>query len=222
MKNRVNKPEIINRNRKITVNLICEDGILCERGRIFSQNSERLDFIISSNVKNGKSIDVYLLPAHLSFILQQTVSRNIQPVIAYGNCQYLSPAFLAGCSDFLKDPWTFEEMEIRISKLIKVNEYIFSWGVLEIQDNKMVTPFGSAELTFNESSILKILFSQRGTIVPREVLFYSLWGELKPRSRIIDMYVSSLRKKIKSLLNAESSQEIIKTVYNYGYMIPLK
>jgi len=141
-------------------------------------------------------------------------------VIAYGSQFFLRKAFLLGCMDYLKEPWEFDEMEIRISLALKsiIQKYQFSWGTLSFSGMNLLSSQGQISLTYQEYQILKILLRNRGEIVPKEILFHTIWDHPgNKESRIIDVHISSLRKKISTLYNQEF--ELIKAVRGKGYLI---
>lgn len=84
-------------------------------------------------------------------------------------------------------------------------------------------------LSRQESEILGTLLKQRGKTVTREVLFYRIWGNLPDKpSRVVDVHVSSLNRKIRKLMpGGEGTADIpdgttdrlIVTVRGLGYKI---
>src|SRR4051812_40243677 len=54
------------------------------------------------------------------------------------------------------------------------------------------------ELTLTEFRLLEFLVSNRGRVLPRGEIFRSVWGEraVNADSRILDVYVAKLRRKI--------------------------
>jgi two-component system response regulator VanR len=76
------------------------------------------------------------------------------------------------------------------------------------------------KLNRQEYLLLRCLCRNRGTVVPREVLFYELWGSEGGNSRVVDMHVVNLRKKLRRLVRNEKSDAIIYTVRGSGYSIP--
>jgi DNA-binding response OmpR family regulator len=88
-----------------------------------------------------------------------------------------------------------------------------------ISNLELHTPTGSCLLGTQEQTILRLLAANRGEPVSREVLYYGIWG--KPaleRSRVVDMHVASLRRKLRGLFGA--STDHIRTVRGVGYLMP--
>ena len=143
------------------------------------------------------------------------------PVIAYGDPYQLRQAFLAGCFDYLKDPWGPDELLLRLERLFRLSFRPSEWGSLALRGCTLKTGDGEeVELTYQEAAILKHLLSHRGQIVPREALFYVIWGHVPEcGSRAVDVHISSLRKKINSLLADNDREALITTVRRAGYMI---
>ena len=69
-------------------------------------------------------------------------------------------------------------------------------------------------LTNGESVVLFKLFEKRGEAVKRSDLYAALWGEgATYESRILDMHVKELRKKL------GEDGDLIETVYGIGYKL---
>ena len=60
-------------------------------------------------------------------------------------------------------------------------------------------------VSIEEYTILKKLLDNRGNQVPREALIFALWGKYKKNSRIVDMHITNLRKKIEILKKHDKS-----------------
>jgi DNA-binding response OmpR family regulator len=144
------------------------------------------------------------------------------PVLVYGSHIFLRHAFLAGCSDFCKDPWTLDELELRLEKLLSgiCKKYEFSWGRIGFSGNQVYISDKRILLTYQEMRVLKMLVEQRGNIVPREALFYTIWGNPGTESsRVVDVHIASIRKKIIAAINPACDIKIISSVRNIGYII---
>jgi DNA-binding response OmpR family regulator len=146
------------------------------------------------------------------------VRRRI-PFIAYGPPEDLKSAFLFGSADYLKDPWSPAELEIRVKKQLGENKITFPWGSLFYRPTVVQSEFGRTELTFHEYQIFAMLAREQGNIVPREALFYALFGKPVPGSRAVDMHITKIRRKIRPVLPSREAQ-IIRSARNLGYYIP--
>jgi hypothetical protein len=143
------------------------------------------------------------------------------PVIAWGPAELMRGAFLAGCDDFLKEPWTPEELDLRAHAALSRAEkrYLFSWGEVSFDGKDLRTPDGVAVLTLHESRILKALLRNRGRPVPREALAYSM-ADAAPSttSRAVDVHIVALRKKVRCVV--PEAGRFIQCVRSQGYMVP--
>jgi DNA-binding response OmpR family regulator len=166
--------------------------------------------------------DAYVLPARqLSKLLDRMPELfRRKPYIVYGKPEALEAAFRAGCSDFLKEAWTPAEMYIRLRRLIPENEIDLGFGKMTFSDFSVSIDDRKEKLNRQEYLLLRCLCRNRGTVVPREVLFYELWGSEGGNSRVVDMHVVNLRKKLRRLVRNEKSDAIIYTVRGSGYSIP--
>lgn len=149
------------------------------------------------------------------------------PVLVFGPDRFLPRAFSLGCSDFIKEPFTYPELKARALKRvpppvirIKNRRYMLSTSGLSPCSPGHNSASGEAcescPLTYPEVTILRMLISNRGAPVYREALQYALWGERRGSSRAVDMHVTSLRRKLMNL--GEESSPIL-TVRNVGYQL---
>jgi DNA-binding response OmpR family regulator len=131
-------------------------------------------------------------------------------------------AFLGGCTDYLRDPWTPEELALRVQGAIARQRacFEFPWGEAHIEGDELRTPGGRTPLTHHEAVILRALLRQRGTPVPRAALGCLLGGGAlrSGASRRIDMHVSALRRRVRSVV-PEAGRFIV-CVRGEGYMVP--
>jgi DNA-binding response OmpR family regulator len=143
------------------------------------------------------------------------------PVIAWGPAGMLRSAFLAGCVDYLREPWAPEELALRsLSALARArSRHVFPWGEAAFQGDTFVLPGGPAPLTHHEAQILRALLRSRGSPVPRETL--SLLAGGSPRAapgRAVDVQVASIRRKVRAV--APAVGRFIACVRRQGYMLP--
>ncbi len=145
------------------------------------------------------------------------------PFVAYGPPQLIDLAVLKGCFDYMKEPWSFSELLFRINSVVRFGNCSGDEGKdLYVSGNYLWYRSVSVVLSVGEARILGMLINNTGKPVSREALFYALWGKLpEGGSRIIDMYVSLLRKKLK-LLKRKTANNIgikIKSVRGVGYIL---
>ena len=153
------------------------------------------------------------------------LSRGGVPVIAHGPAGLMRTAFLAGCADYMSDPWTPEELGLRVQAALDRQRacWEFPWGPARMIHGELLTPGGRTALTHHEAVILRALLRQRGRPVPREALSFLLGGAGGPAlrreaSRRVDVHVSSLRRRVRAA--APEAGRFIVCVRGQGYMIP--
>ncbi len=151
------------------------------------------------------------------------------PVIAYGTAGELRISYLEGCSDFMKEPWTPEELHFRVLRQPTSKCFGFRWGELEVTGSGVtVRTLGTAGadahsmlLRFPEPElrIFEVLLAERGTVVSRNALFYAIGDRPGEGSRSIDMHISRLRRALAYAMGDDRFRTIIRTVYGRGYIV---
>lgn len=131
-------------------------------------------------------------------------------LIAFGSPELLTPAFMFGCWDFLKDPWSPEELYLRVMRgEIEGRTVEHTIGEsIEFDHEMLWTSRHAVELRPAEYRLLEALAAHAGDLVSRETLSLTLSQSLKSGSRSLDMNISNLRRKLRIVTAPESSPRI--------------
>jgi DNA-binding response OmpR family regulator len=149
-------------------------------------------------------------------------------VVGYGPPEHLRAAFLAGCDDYLKDPWDAVELGCRLERCRQgsgaaaggapAGDYQFSWGTVHLGELAVCAGAQCSSVSLPEYRILAALLRHRSEPVPREVLYYAIWGRSgQGRSRVVDVHVSSLRRKLLGLF--PESAGCLRCLRGAGYLL---
>lgn len=130
----------------------------------------------------------------------------------------------AGGDDYMIKPFSFSELLARVEALYRrgsldtgKQETHLRTGPLEVDLlGRKVTVNGEIiALQTREFNLLEFLIKHKGQVVTRTMLLEHVWDyHFDPQSKVIDVHVSRLRKKI-----GDSDGNIIKTVRGAGYII---
>ncbi|MGA2478074.1 MAG: winged helix-turn-helix domain-containing protein [Spirochaetia bacterium] len=207
-------PDASARGGKLAINLVGCTPVLTERIRASLRRSL---FLFTATEEPLPDAALYAAPARQA----QEICQQATPVIAWGPAALLRSSLLAGCADYLKDPWTPEELELRALAVLSraQRQYLFPWGTVSFEGLDLCTPAGPIPLTLHESRMLKVLLRSRGEPVPRDALSYAAGGTPGPAgSRAVDVHVASLRRKMRAAIPAAG--RFILCVRRQGYIVP--
>ena len=162
-------------------------------------------------------VDLFILPAGQ---LPGPAAGGV-PVIAHGPAALMRAAFLAGCADYLREPWTPEELALRAQAALSRRRacWDFPWGEARFEGDTLCAPGGSAAFPHSQAVLLRALLRRRGQPVPRAALASLLGaGARKAGSRSIDVHLSAVRRRVRAV--APGAGPFIVCVRGQGYMVP--
>ena len=209
------------------VNFVTKDTVQGERVKFRFKQRQDIQLRLSAQPISGEQIDVTVLPVvALDSLGELKPGRSLPgqwlPMIAYGDSALLKHAFVTGVYDYMKEPWTVEELIERVDRLLDLwrERLVFRWGNIRLEGNFLWHAGRKAQLSYQECEILRVLLRQRGKAVPRDVLFYTIWGRLpQNRSRVIDVHVASINRKFGALIPATEKDRIVRSVRGTGYVV---
>lgn len=208
-------------------------------GRIVKESLESRDFEVVM-ITDGKDavthfkiskpdicvLDI-MLPSKDGYTIAQEI-RKINPsvpmifVTAKTQTEDLLKGFEVGGNDFLRKPFSMEELIARIHNLltlsgngnkppsekIALGKYIFYPNRYELHFDKEVK-----KLSHREASLLNALATSQNTTIERKEILLKLWGDDSFfNSRNLDVYITKIRDYLKN----DSSIQII-TIKGIGY-----
>jgi len=197
------------------VNLVAADRLLSERTRASLAGGPFTLRCTDEPLPAGEA-DLWIVPAAAAAMT--VAAARGAPVIAHGPAAGLRAAFLAGCVDYLREPWTPVELAERAAAALDRAGAV-SIGGVRLEGTGLVGPRGSVELTGHQAAALRLLASRRGTVVDRTALAWALTGRPPAAgSRSIDVHVSALRAKLARITPAGGAPRI-RAVRGRGYLL---
>jgi len=196
------------------------DVILCENGvKAFEKyKSEQPEILV---------LDV-MMPKKDGFTLAKeirAIDKRI-PIIfltAKSQTEDVVEGFSIGGNDYLKKPFSMEELIVRIHNLLNRTQVQKTADILNIGEYQFNFPKqllhykeeAPLQLTHKEAHLLFHLIKNQNKVLDRSLILNKLWGTDDFFSaRSMDVFISKLRKK----LNKDDSIQII-NVRGFGYKL---
>ena len=127
----------------------------------------------------------------------------------------------SGANDYIRKPFSFEELLARIRVLMRKNEMetvVFTIADIEMNIEKhTITKSGKPiELTQREFALFEFFLRNKGKVCRRTRIIEKVWDiHFDYDNSIIDVYINFLRKK----LDDPGKPSIIQTIRGIGYKI---
>lgn len=167
-----------------------------------------------SLIQNGFDIAVLdvMLPGMDGFTLVKELRKKDNTIPVLFLTSKTLPAdvvqgFESGGNDYLKKPFAMEELVIRIQALLSpgrmiasVQQSAVSIGQYTFHPVKQQLHRGSEVivLTARENEVLELLVQHKHTVVNKQVLLNSIWGDDNFfNARTLDVFITRLRKYLK-------------------------
>ena len=125
-----------------------------------------------------------------------------------------------GADDYLAKPFKTAELIARLNALVRRPAFVDA-KTLRYEDLELDLTnrtLNGVELTDKEAGIFEMLIKTPGSAITKEQILAHVWGsDAEFEENYVEVYMSYLRKKLKSL----KSQAEIKTIRNLGYKLCL-
>ncbi|PHV70341.1 DNA-binding response regulator [Sporanaerobium hydrogeniformans] len=132
-----------------------------------------------------------------------------------------------GADDYITKPFSVRELIARVRAAVRRNErqaapsreeatstLSFKGLALDSESHSVTYEGHPIELTFKEFEMLKLLMTNRGKVLTREVILDKVWGyDYYGETRTVDVHIRYLRSK----LDTYHIGEYIETVRGVGY-----
>ncbi|MCG1036093.1 response regulator transcription factor [Polaribacter sargassicola] len=217
--------------------LLAEDE--ASLGMIVKESLETRNFTVFHAENGEEALDIYqkenvdilvldvMMPKKDGFTLAKEIRQENKeiPIIfltAKSQTSDVLEGFNNGGNDYLKKPFSMEELIVRIKSLlnrieikpqtdaIKIGNYLFNYTkqTLTFLDVKQ-------QLTSREAELLLHLHKKKNEVLDRTFILNKLWGNDDFfNARSMDVFISKLRKKLKNDANVK-----IINVRGYGYKL---
>jgi len=208
-------------------------------GRIVKESLESRDFEVTMLEDGGGVLEVFsklkpdicvldvMLPKRDGYSIAEEIRKMKDPVpiifvTAKTQTDDLLKGFSAGGNDYIRKPFSMEELIVRINNLlsitrrkgsavseqIKIGKFQFNPARYELRINDQVR-----KLSHREANLLSMLSENRNGTIPRKEILMKIWGDDSFfNSRNLDVYITKLRDYLKD----DPSIEII-TIKGVGY-----
>lgn len=224
-------------SKKTTILLAEDEPSL---GKIIKESLETRSFNVLLCENGEKALQVYhnqqpellvldvMMPKKDGFTLAKEIRAIDEhiPIIfltAKSQTQDVVEGFTIGGNDYLKKPFSMEELIVRINNLLNRNKvqktseiltlgrftFDFPKQTLQFQDDEKVL------LTHREAHLMFHLIKNKNQVLDRTLILNKLWGNDDFfNARSMDVFISKLRKK----LCADDSIQIL-NVRGFGYKL---
>ena len=194
--------------------LLCENGV--KAYQVYKQNNPEL-----------LVLDV-MMPKKDGFTLAKEIrlEDDTIPILfltAKSQTEDVVEGFNIGGNDYLKKPFSIEELIVRINNLLNRTQLQKTADILEIGKytfnfpKQHITFKGSekVQLTHRESHLLYHLIKNKNEVLDRSLILNKLWGTNDFFSaRSMDVFITKLRKKLK-----QDDRIQIVNVRGFGYKL---
>ena len=224
--------------------LLLEDEL--QLAKIVSETLQSRGFNVVHE-KNGRAgLETFLLSAFdlcivdimmpfmdgFSFVKEiRKADKNI-PVLfltARSNDSDVIEGYQTGGNDYLKKPFSLEELILRINELIRrsnynavedttkpvmINDFSFFVARQELTDSAK----NVIKLSHKESELLYLLVQHKNQLLDRKIALMKLWGDDHPsNARTMDVFITKIRRHLKN----DPAIEII-NIRGFGYKLLIK
>ncbi len=211
------------------ITLLEDDSFIAEEIKIYFEMKEHQVEIFANGEELLNSSDIFTTDIFILDIntpikngietLKEIRNLDIDTPAVFltsmSDIDYIKLGFDAGCSDYIRKPFHFEELEIRINKIlfsddslkIQIGEKQF----FDLSRRELIDCDKIIELSENEKNLLFFLVKNINHILNSSVIIDYIWQDKIVSDNTLRTLIKKLRSKI--------SYDFIKNIRGSGYKI---
>jgi len=142
------------------------------------------------------------------------IAKKTKTMIISGqtDIENIKKSFNLGAEDFIKKPFDYEEILLRINKIFKNKKQQINDNIFYDQDSKSIIKNGEKILlSKKESATLELFLNNRGKILSPEHIMQEVWGEAIEKNTLTAM-IKRVREKI-------GDKQVIVSKRDLGYIM---
>jgi len=223
----MSKIKVLLAEDETSLGMIVKESLETRNFEVFlAENGEKATEIYQKEKPDILVLDV-MMPKKDGFTLAKEIRQENKeiPIIfltAKSQTKDVLEGFEHGGNDYLKKPFSMEELIVRINSLLSRNSIKTDVENIKIGDftfnsTKQTLTFKeeSVLLTHRESELLFHLHQQKNEVLARAFILNKLWGNDDFfNARSMDVFISKLRKKLKK----DERVQII-NIRGFGYKL---
>lgn len=212
-------------------------------GRIVKESLETRNFTVVMTSNGAEAFSLFsqvqpdlcvldvMLPGKDGYAIAKAIRevKSDVPIIfvtAKTQTADLVKGFEVGGNDFIRKPFSIEELLVRINNLLRLTKSnseqleIISFGKCQFLPLRYELKINDQlkKLSHREATLLQALYNSKNKPVMRKEILMKLWGDDSFfNSRNLDVYITKLREYLK----ADPSVEII-TIKGHGYLFSIQ
>lgn len=178
-----------------------------------------ISFISSDIPLQGYDTDLYIIrDTDITLVPEILSQAYTPPCLIWGSSTHVYEAALtAGCADAMVLPAGRREFAYRIKRNIRNRMIDFGSGSVRFTRKHILGDRGLVSITEREYRLLLLFVNIEGSVCPKETIAEYIGVKQSESSRVVDVYISKLRKKIGAVLPAHSTCNPIISVRGKGY-----
>ncbi|MEM5947235.1 winged helix-turn-helix domain-containing protein [Spirochaetia bacterium 38H-sp] len=170
-------------------------------------------FFLVSSLEDAVSHPVCVITWE-DFLSVSSLDKINSYIIVSGTPSNVAKAFSLGCADYLKEPWSLEELVARTSRFLRKNiktEFLDIW----FDNHKIVVNDSPLWLSPTRKNLLLFFLKNSGVCLPKGAIAMTIGSKLE-NSRAVDMQIAILRKELAACL--PGLEKCIVSVTRKGYI----
>lgn len=182
----------------------------------FLRNNEADIILLDINLSEGSGFD----------LCKKIREQSDVPILFISARQSDDDILIAlniGGDDYIKKPYTLSVLLAKVKVMLKrmaanENKSVSGDGNIRLDESTLKVYVGEKEIVLKskEFYLFKCLFDNRNTIVSKEKLFETVWGDSYYSDGTLNVHIRRIREKIEENPNEPG---LIKTVWGTGYIL---